>query len=125
MRMLIFVISLLCLVSCKQEKSQSNEDYSPSRRGVLGKYVYMSTGDILHSKLQCPLLQREKDDKGHNVIGVEFVDTNEFYPNYKFFYCKYCFNDTKYEQIKRILERNRPDNTSGETVREETDSIFF
>ena len=51
MRILI-VISLLCLVSCKQEKSQSNEDYIPSRRGVLGKYVYMSTGDILHSKLQ-------------------------------------------------------------------------
>lgn len=36
MRILIFVISLLCLVSCKQEKSQSNEDYIPSRRGVLG-----------------------------------------------------------------------------------------
>lgn len=115
MRLIMLVVSLLCLAACKQEPRQNKEDPLPSRRGSLGKYVYMSTEAILHSNLQCPMLQREKDDKGHNVIGVEFVDTNEIYPNYQFFYCKYCFNDIKYEQMKRILERNRPDNTSGET----------
>lgn len=84
----------------------------PSRRGNLGKYVYMSSNSILHSTLQCPQLQREKDDNGHAVVGVEFVDTDEICPNYQFFYCKYCFNDIKYEQIKRILKRNSPETAS-------------
>lgn len=112
--LLTILFSALCFVSCSQKQSTSEEDIPiPSRRGSLGKYVYMSSNAILHSNLQCPKLQSEKDDEGHNVIGVEFVDTNEIYPNYKFFYCKYCFNDAKYEQMKMILERNQPDSIAG------------
>lgn len=114
---LICSLLITCLISCKQKcqetSNQSIDDFMmPSRRGDIGKYVYMSSNSILHSTLQCPQLQREKDDNGHAVVGVEFIDTNEIYPNYQFFYCKYCFNDIKYEQIKRILKRNSPDTTS-------------
>ena len=114
---IIYLLSIFCIISCKQKtqkaSNQSIDEFTmPSRRGVLGKYVYMSSNSILHSTLQCPQLQREKDDNGHVVVGVEFVDTDEIYPNYQFFYCKYCFNDIKYEQMKRILKRNSPDTTS-------------
>ena len=119
---LIVLFSAFCFVSCS-EKQKTNEDDipMPSRRGTLGEYVYMSSNTILHSKLQCPQLQTEKDDVGHKVVGVEFVDTNEFCPNYQFFYCKYCFNDIKYEQIKGILERNR----AKAATKEESDSIWY
>lgn len=112
---LIYLFSAFCLISCTEKQKQYDDTPMPSRRGSLGKYVYMSSNAILHSNLQCPQLQSEKDDEGHKVIGVEFVDTNEIYPNYQFYYCKYCFNDIKYEQMKRILERNRPDSIQTET----------
>lgn len=91
----------LLFFSCKQEKKQVED-----KPAVLGKYVYMTDNGVLHSTRDCINVRYAKDEDGHKVYGMEFMDTVTFAPEYKFSYCTRCFSEMQYEQLEKILERN-------------------
>ena len=72
----------LLFFSCKQEKKQVED-----KPAVLGKYVYMTDNGVLHSTRDCINVRYAKDEDGHKVYGMEFMDTVTFAPEYKFSYC--------------------------------------
>ena len=102
MRSVSVLLFICLLLSCSDKPKEE-----PIDKGLIGKYLYMSKAGLLHSQKSCFALQREKDRGGHDVNGIEFVDTALICPNYKFYYCKKCFTDEQYEHVEQIIERNR------------------
>ena len=105
-------IFAICVISCaEKQKEEGTFD-----KGQIGKYLYMSKSGLLHSRKTCIGLQREKDHDGHDVNGIDFVDTALICPNFKFYYCKKCFTDEQYEHVEQIIERNRLMNELADTA---------
>ena len=116
MRSVSVLLFICLLLSCSDKPKEE-----PIDKGLIGKYLYMSKTGLLHSKKNCFALQREKDRGGHDVNGIEFVDTALICPNYKFYYCKKCFTDEQYEHVEQIIERNRMSELSDSTSVAEED----
>lgn len=116
MRSVSVLLFICLLLSCSDKPKEE-----PIDKGLIGKYLYMSKTGLLHSKKSCFALQREKDRGGHDVNGIEFVDTALICPNYKFYYCKKCFTDELYEHVEQIIERNRMSELSDSTSVAEED----
>ena len=116
MRSVSVLLFICLLLSCSDKPKEE-----PIDKGLIGKYLYMSKTGLLHSKKSCFALQREKDRGGHDVNGIEFVDTALICPNYKFYYCKKCFTDEQYEHVEQIRERNRMSELSDSTSVAEED----
>lgn len=116
MRSVSVLLFICLLLSCSDKPKEE-----PIDKGLIGKYLYMSKTGLLHSKKSCFALQREKDRGGHDVNGIEFVDTALICPNYKFYYCKKCFTDEQYEHVEQIIERNRMSELSDSTSVAEED----
>ena len=116
MRSVSVLLFICLLLSCSDKQKEE-----PIDKGLIGKYLYMSKTGLLHSKKSCFALQREKDRGGHDVNGIEFVDTALICPNYKFYYCKKCFTDEQYEHVEQIIERNRMSELSDSTSVAEED----
>lgn len=107
------------LLSCSDKPKEE-----PIDKGAIGKYLYMSKVGLLHSRKSCLVLQREKDRGGHDVNGIEFVDTALICPNFKFYYCKKCFTDEQYEHVEQIIERNRLMNELSDTASVEVEEEY-
>lgn len=116
MRSVSVLLFICLLLSCSDKPKEE-----PIDKGLIGKYLYMSKARLLHSRKSCFVLQREKDRGGHDVNGIEFVDTALICPNYKFYYCKKCFTDEQYEHVEQIIERNRMSELSDSTSVAEED----
>ncbi len=114
MKWIWFAAIAICMTSCSDKPK-----VEPIEKGAIGKYLYMSENSLLHSRKSCSVLTREKDCKGHDVYGIEFVDTALICPNYEFYYCKRCFSDEQYEHVEQIIERNRLMNELADTTTEE------
>lgn len=116
MRSVSVLLFICLLLSCSDKPKEE-----PIDKGLIGKYLYMSKAGLLHSQKSCFALQREKDRGGHDVNGIEFVDTALICPNYKFFLRKKCFTDEQYEHVEQIIERNRMSELSDSTSVAEED----
>lgn len=99
MRLLLIVMA--CVVaSCSNTQKEENSS------NAIGKYLYMTDDGTLHTRNNCIGLRLAKDEDGHRVFGMHFIDTTEFCPNYSYSYCTRCFDDASYEHVLRILARN-------------------
>lgn len=96
---LAYSILAIALSSCT-EKKKEKDTY------VVGKYLYMTDNAILHTTKNCIGITLAKDNKGHRVFGMEFIDTLNFCPDYDYSYCTKCFDDASYEHVQQILARN-------------------
>lgn len=97
------ILLLIILTACsnkrqKQESAPENE---------LGQYLYITDNRVLHTRTLCLNVIDAKDNKGHKVSGMKFVDTLYFCNDNNLRYCIECFVDSTYEHVKRIATRNR------------------
>ena len=108
---LYFAAFAICMMACSDKPKEESID-----KGAIGKYLYMSEDDLLHSRKSCMVLREEKDGEGHDVNGIEFIDTALICPKFQFYYCKKCFTDEQYEHVEQIIERNRLMNELSDTA---------
>jgi hypothetical protein len=101
----IMVVLAIIASSC-DNKTNSIEGQSSSS-DTIGKYVYLSSCHILHTRRDCSELYKEKDQAGHCPAGISFIDTSRICINPDYlWYCKKCFNNKQFEFIDGINERN-------------------
>ncbi|MDN0078373.1 hypothetical protein QVO32_02970 [Bacteroides gallinaceum] len=101
---LMFLSLAIILLSCNSEKRQNNDV-------IIGKYLYLTNDGVLHCKQDCVGVILAKDEDGHKVTGMNFIDTLEFTDDKYMSYCTRCFNDARYEQVQRMIRRNDKDRT--------------
>lgn len=104
MRTLSFILLLCLFASCKSNKKDSDEI-------TIGKYLYLTDNGVLHCEQKCVGVILAKDEDGHKVTGMTFVDTLEIVYDENLSYCTRCFNDARYEQVQSMIKRNRKNNT--------------
>lgn len=118
MKWILFFSAIICFLSCT-EKKKENDTY------VVGKYLYMTDNAILHTTKNCIGITLAKDNKGHRVLGMEFIDTLNFCPDYDYSYCTKCFDDASYEHVQQILARNtlnfQSEEIESDSINEDTD----
>lgn len=91
---LLFAFTCLCLVSCDSDTDE------------LGKFVYLTNDEILHSTNDCPELHSTKNSIGKTPVKFKsFIDTADVI--YPYHYCKNCFSDSQYQHINKLIKRNR------------------
>ena len=73
--------------------------------------MYLTNDGVLHCKQDCVGVILAKDEDGHKVTGMNFIDTLEFTDDKYMSYCTRCFNDARYEQVQRMIRRNDKDRT--------------
>lgn len=105
---LLLLIMVCAVTSCSNTK---NEEFSSN---TIGKYLYMTDDAILHTSKNCVGLRLAKNEDGHRVFGMNFIDTTEFCPNYEYSFCTRCFDDASYERVLQISARN---STKTDTVK--------
>ena len=96
-----FVFVLLVCVSCGQK-----EEKTTKKEPGLGKYIYKTNNDVLHTRTSCISLNFVLDEEGGSR-AMEFIDTALFVADENSMYCSQCFNDRLYEQAMQISYRNR------------------
>lgn len=101
---LTFLLLAFILLSCNSEKKQNNDV-------IIGKYLYLTNDGVLHCKQDCVGVILAKDEDGHKVTGMSFVDTLDIVDDSGLSYCTRCFNDARYEQVQRMIKRNDKDRT--------------
>lgn len=109
MKNVFFLLLALLAVSCSTKQEQKKQEYK------IGRYLYMTDNAVLHTKKNCIGITMAKDENGHRVYGMQFLDTASFCPNFEFSYCTRCFDDSCYAHIQEILQRNDEDRTPPST----------
>ncbi len=105
MKNILTMVLVLFVVSCSTTQEQKEQQFR------IGKYLYMTDNAVLHTKKDCIGITLAKDENGHRVYGMQFLDTATFCPNFKFSYCTRCFDDSCYAHVQNILRRNDEDRT--------------
>lgn len=105
MKKLYFAALVFLIASCSTRQEQKRQEYK------IGKYLYMTDNSVLHTRKDCIGISFAKDENGHRVYGMQFLDTAFFCPNFEFSYCTRCFDDDCYVHVQKILQRNDEDRT--------------
>ena len=116
MKILSFILILFIFASCKSNKKDGDEI-------TIGKYLYLTDNGVLHCEQKCVGVILAKDEDGHKVTGMAFVDTLEIVYDENISYCTRCFNDARYEQVQSMIKRNLKNNTM--PVVSTVDSIVY
>lgn len=102
MRWWIVVIAYSILfLSCSCNQKESNKDTLK-----VSKYLYLTDNGVLHTRKDCSGVTFAKDEHGHRVYGMVFLDTISFTSDDQLSYCTRCFDDACYEHVQKILSRN-------------------
>lgn len=102
------VMAALCLLSASCGSSKKDENDEKDRVGIrIGKYLYVTHDGVLHRQDNCFNLRFAHDENGYSVRGMRFIDTLKFESDSGISYCIRCFDDELYEQVQKIIERNR------------------
>lgn len=104
MKYLVLFISSFLLFSCNSKEEECDDI-------EIGKYLYLTNNGVLHCKQDCISVFLAKDEDGHKVTGMSFIDTLEIVNDRSLSYCTRCFNDARYEQVQRMIRRNDKDRT--------------
>lgn len=72
----------------------------------IGKYLYLTENGVLHTRTTCVGVRHGKDEDGHALYGMEFIDTAKYVNMEDVVYCTRCFTDRLYEKVQAISERN-------------------
>lgn len=102
--LILLVASLFVLLSCTSKEKEGDNI-------KIGKYLYLTDNNVLHCEQKCVGIILAKDEDGHKVTGMNFVDTLEIVDDSGLSYCTRCFNDARYEQVQRMIRRNDKDRT--------------
>lgn len=98
---LIFVIALICIEGGKNKKKDE------SSAALIGKYVYIDTDGILHTKNRCVVgMQVTESDESSYYKGIEYIDTTNLSVIQIKNLCSWCVTDEHYEMLLGITERN-------------------
>ncbi len=89
------------------ETDDIDDDTEYTSPRFLGKYLYLTENGVLHTRKTCVGVKYGKDEDGHEVYGMQFIDTAEYVENGNVVYCTRCFNDNLYEKVHAISMRNR------------------
>lgn len=104
-KLLVFTVLIAMAFSSCQQKSKEVAKTETTETDSLGRYLYLANSGVLHSENTCYKMIVDKDEKGHDVVGYQFIDTMTVY-ELSCLFCSNCFNDAKYEHLKKIQKRN-------------------
>lgn len=91
----------------------------------LGKYVYVDDNNTVHVNPHCYRLIRGKDDKGHDIYAKHPIDTLEFVITDKEYFrvCTRCVEDSIYERLVEISNRNQSNYNWEQTSKSDWESM--
>ncbi len=114
------IILLFCLTCCShKEDKKSPHD--------IGKYVYIDSQNILHTKKKCVLGMQITDAAGNNYYkAIDFIDTTQLTKEHIKSMCTWCVEDEQYSQLKHIAEKHEEiiDYIPGITKEMQTDEYW-
>ena len=91
----------------------------------IGKYVYVDTDGILHTKNRCVVGMQVTDPNENSYYkGVEFIDTVKLTSGHIRRLCSWCVEDGHYELLQGIAERNEIIDYIPDNVDEEDDEYW-
>lgn len=97
---LIAICAIAILFSCTTKEKETKEP-------VIGKYVYMDSQNILHTKKHCYMGMTVTDINGGEYWKpIEFVDTACIRFGHLRKLCPCCVKDEQYEILNKIAHRN-------------------
>lgn len=96
---------LIILSSCGKK-----DDPGKEKSHELGKYLYLTDDNVLHTRRRCAGVFGASDEDGHEVNGMKFIRTKRFVSDPDMSYCKWCFDDDYYEKVQSISYQNIEDN---------------
>lgn len=108
---LSFFFSILLLISCNNADKQ-DKTVAEVPNDSIGRYLYLANSGVLHTSDSCYKLLIDKDSKGHEVIGYEFIDTMTVH-DLNCLYCKQCFsgsNCINYKSYKKFIDELNSEN---------------
>lgn len=96
------IITIVCILAMQITCTHKEEKSSIS----LGKYVYIDTQNILHTKNRCVLGMKATDENGTDSYkSIEFLDTAKITTTNLKTCCCWCVTDEHYEQLKLIADK--------------------
>ena len=101
----------------------SKEEPRKERTHELGKYLYLTDNNVLHSNKKCYGLRFANDEDGHDVQGMHFILTDRFIDNGAISYCTRCFDDDLYEKVQLISLQNRENNKRPWARQDDEDNV--
>lgn len=92
------LLALIAICSCNKNSKSSSTKEEPR---TLGKYIYISENNVVHTDKHCiKLLDLETDSS--NDTGLKYVETIDFVDSLDYTYCAWCVEDEMYEHLQNI-----------------------
>lgn len=104
-KILILLVLPFVFSSCEKKKEPRKE-----KPHELGKYLYLSDDNVLHTEKNCIGMFNALDEEGHEVNGIRYILTSRFVSEPNMSYCKWCFDEEFYEKVQLISFQNTEDN---------------
>ena len=99
---IVLLMLPLLLSSCgKKEEPRKEKPHE------LGKYLYLSDDNVLHTEKNCIGMFNALDEEGHEVNGIRYILTYRFISDPHISYCKWCFDEEYYEKVMAISTENK------------------
>lgn len=101
MKKWLFFICIFIFSGCSSDRQEKAE------AETLGRYVYIDSHNILHSKTPCVLGMKVTEDEGEGYYkSIQFIDTTSITTKHLQSLCPWCINDDLFDQLKQIVERH-------------------
>ena len=104
----LFVLLTLVLSCCTIETNSSKKE-KPSIPE--GKYYYVDSGFIIHTKRCCITgLSTTGDSEESEYKGILFIEKRKIRRDHFRYYCAWCVDESAYEQIEKDCNKPNPMN---------------
>lgn len=98
-RLLILSLILPFMCSCTSRSNQEQD------KPLLGKYVYIDSDGILHTRNHCVLGMKTTDANGNERRkSVQFIEVSQLTQEDLQALCSWCVSDDQYEILKESAE---------------------
>ena len=115
---LILLVLPFMFSSCEKKKEPRKE-----KPHELGKYLYLSDDNVLHTEKNCIGMFNALDEEGHEVNGIRYILTSRFVSEPNMSYCKWCFDEEFYEKVQLISLQNRENNKRPWARQDDEDNV--
>lgn len=97
----LFIVISLLVCGCSNNSSKEKDT-----NHSIGKYVYVDSRDVLHSK-KCYVGTKVTNEYGQSItLPIQFIDTTSISSQHLKNLCPICVTDEQFDILQRIANRN-------------------